>query len=112
MWSRWPAQNGKSCADTVCEYLKTYHTSGTSDDESNTTRRNLRSTMEKNRKRAISALEKQAKRMKKASDAKFKVLERGTTVTIPVPEVDRSKCNLRNIIGKATSHYSTKKLSQ
>lgn len=86
--------------------------SGTSDDKSNTMRRNLRSTMEKNRKRAISGLEKQAKRMKKASDANFKVLECGTTVTIPVPEVDRSKCNLRNIIGKATSHYSTKKSSQ
>ncbi|XP_065223547.1 KRAB-A domain-containing protein 2-like [Planococcus citri] len=68
-------------------------------EESNEMRRKLRSCIDGNRKRAIQGLEKQAKKMKAGSEAKFGVIERGTTVTVPVPEVDRSKCNPRNIIG-------------
>lgn len=48
---------------------------------------------------AFQGLEKQAKRMKLASDAKFKPLERGMSVLLPVPDVDKSKADSRNLIG-------------
>ncbi|KAK9716863.1 hypothetical protein QE152_g24483 [Popillia japonica] len=57
--------------------------------------------IQKNQQLAISALEEQAKRMKMHSDYKFPPIEKGTTVTIPVPDVDdvdRSKGDLRNLI--------------
>nr|XP_046492452.1 uncharacterized protein LOC124224006 [Neodiprion pinetum] len=48
---------------------------------------------------AFQGLEKQAKRMKLASDAKFKPLERGMFVLLPVPDVDKSKADSKNLIG-------------
>ncbi|KAK9737025.1 hypothetical protein QE152_g11099 [Popillia japonica] len=55
--------------------------------------------IQKNQLLAISGLEEQAIRMKMHSDYKFPPIEKGTTVTIPVPDVDRSKGDLRNLIG-------------
>lgn len=55
--------------------------------------------IQKNQQLAISGLEEQAIRMKMHSDYKFPPIEKGTTVTIPVPDVDRSKGDLRNLIG-------------
>ncbi|KAK9694862.1 hypothetical protein QE152_g33240 [Popillia japonica] len=55
--------------------------------------------IQKNQQLAISGLEEQAKRMKMHSEYKFPPIEKGTTVTIPVPDVDRSKGDLRNLIG-------------
>ncbi|KAK9727585.1 hypothetical protein QE152_g19084 [Popillia japonica] len=55
--------------------------------------------IQKNQQLAISGLEEQAIRMKMHSDYKFPLIEKGTTVTIPVPDVDRSKGDLRNLIG-------------
>ena len=48
---------------------------------------------------AVEGLE-HAKRMRLESDAKFSTLSKGTNVTIPIPEVDRSKADLRNVIGE------------
>ncbi|KAK9708942.1 hypothetical protein QE152_g26913 [Popillia japonica] len=69
--------------------------------------------IQKNQQLAISGLEEQAKRMKMHSDYKFPPIEKGTTVTIPVPDVDRSKGDLRNLIGivmevTPDSFYNTK----
>lgn len=55
--------------------------------------------LKKNQQIAVRGLEQQAKRMKLQSDSKYPPLECGTTVTIPVPDVDRSKGDLRNLIG-------------
>lgn len=54
----------------------------------------------KNQKRAIDGLERQAKRTRLKSDAKFLPLSPCINVTIPIPEVDRGKTDLRNIIGE------------
>lgn len=61
----------------------------------------------KNQRLAVDGLERQAKRMRLESDAKFLPLSQGTNVTIPVPEVDRSKGDLRNVIGKPLITFST-----
>lgn len=47
---------------------------------------------------AFKGLENQAKRMKRASDAKFIPLEMRMSV-LPVPDVDKSKADSRNLIG-------------
>lgn len=53
----------------------------------------------KNRRKARKYLEIQAKKMKMNSEIKFPPIPVGRSVTIPVPEVDRSKTDARNIIG-------------
>uniref|UniRef100_A0ABD2VUG2 Integrase catalytic domain-containing protein n=1 Tax=Trichogramma kaykai TaxID=54128 RepID=A0ABD2VUG2_9HYME len=52
----------------------------------------------KARKRAAEALEHQAKRMKTRSDNKQKPITVGDCVTVPIPDVDKAKSDLRNII--------------
>ncbi|KAK9708390.1 hypothetical protein QE152_g27243 [Popillia japonica] len=64
-------------------------------------------------KEPTSGLEEQAKRMKMHSEYKFPPIEKETTVKIPVPDVDRSKGDLRNLIGivmevTPDSFYNTK----
>ncbi|XP_071053562.1 KRAB-A domain-containing protein 2-like [Onthophagus taurus] len=51
------------------------------------------------RKDAHYNLAKQSERMKKSSDQSHPPLNVGDNVTIPVPDVDRGKAELRNIIG-------------
>ena len=53
----------------------------------------------KKRKIAFENLEKQAEKMKKESDKKFGEASVGTTVRVPVPEVDRGKGDHRSILG-------------
>lgn len=48
---------------------------------------------------ALDGLQKQAKRMKLLSDKKFGEVSVGKTVRIPIPDVDRGKGDLRNILG-------------
>lgn len=48
---------------------------------------------------AVEGMEKQAKRMRLESDRRFAPLEIKSCVTIPIPDVDRSKADFRNIIG-------------
>lgn len=38
--------------------------------------------------------------MKVASDARFQTLEKGSSVLVPVPDVDRNKGDFRNLLGK------------
>lgn len=59
----------------------------------------VQSKINKNKKLAISSLHHQAKRMKTDSILKYPVVSIGTNVTLPVPDVDRSKGDSRNIIG-------------
>ena len=54
----------------------------------------------KNQAIAIDGIEKQAKRMKVASDARFQTLEKGSSVLVPVADVDRNKGDFRNLLGK------------
>ena len=56
--------------------------------------------IKRNQDIALEGLQAQAKRMKVASNSKFPVLEQGTCVTVPIPQVDRSKGDLRNLIGR------------
>lgn len=51
------------------------------------------------RQEAHEGLTKQAKKMKLVSDALHPPAERGDNIIIPIPDVDRSKADLRNIIG-------------
>lgn len=51
------------------------------------------------RKEAHESLEKQARRMKLVSDALHPPVEKGDNIIIPIPDVDRAKADLRNIIG-------------
>lgn len=51
------------------------------------------------RKDAFLNLETQAAKMKKISDHKFAPADVGTTVRIPVPEVDRGRGDARSILG-------------
>ncbi|CAB0036291.1 unnamed protein product [Trichogramma brassicae] len=51
------------------------------------------------RKRAAEALQHQAKRMKLRSDKLHKQVTIGDCVIVPIPDVDRAKSDLRNIIG-------------
>ncbi len=74
------------------------------DDDGTKSRNQLSRAIKRNQSRAFAGLESQAKRMKVASDAKFGKLEVGSCVTVPVPGVDRSKGDLRNIIGKCVLH--------
>lgn len=60
---------------------------------------NFMKKLKKNKRLAIEGLELQAKRMKMASDAQYLPLKKGNNVTIPVPDVDRSKSDPRNLIG-------------
>jgi len=53
----------------------------------------------KNKRLAVSSLHHQAKRMKTHSILKYPVVSIGINVTLPVPDVDRSKEDSRNIIG-------------
>lgn len=48
---------------------------------------------------ALEGLEKQVKRMKLMSDKKFGQVAVGKTVRIPIPDVDRAKGDLPNILG-------------
>ncbi|KAJ8666231.1 hypothetical protein QAD02_007893 [Eretmocerus hayati] len=47
---------------------------------------------------AVEGIEKQAKRMRLESNRRFLPLKVGMCVTVPVPDVDRSKADFRNII--------------
>jgi hypothetical protein len=51
------------------------------------------------RKEAHENLNKQAKRMKMVSDATHSPVDVGGNVTLPIPEVDRAKADLRNLVG-------------
>ncbi|XP_045450004.1 uncharacterized protein LOC123658697 [Melitaea cinxia] len=51
------------------------------------------------REKAHLNLVKQAKRMKTASDQSHPPLKVGDNVTIPIPDVDKGKAELRNLIG-------------
>lgn len=51
------------------------------------------------RKEAHENLKKQAKKMKIVSDALHPPVEKGDNIIIPIPDVDRAKADLRNIIG-------------
>lgn len=51
------------------------------------------------RKRAQENLEKQAKRMKSFSDTLHQPANIGDNVTVPIPDVDKGRGDLRNIIG-------------
>jgi len=70
------------------------------DDQDKEIRDELHHQIKRNQAQAFDGLQCQAKRMKVASDAKFGLLDVGTSVTIPVPDIDRSKSDARNIIGK------------
>lgn len=48
--------------------------------------------------------------MKAASDARFQPLEKGSSVVVPVPDVDRSKGDFRNLIGKFLQNLHYKKM--
>ncbi|XP_022194657.2 KRAB-A domain-containing protein 2-like [Nilaparvata lugens] len=50
------------------------------------------------RKRSKEHLEKQAKKMKTLSDQKFPPAANGSTVCVPIPEVDKGKGDLRNVL--------------
>jgi hypothetical protein len=56
------------------------------------------STIEKNLETARSKQQKQADGMLKSTAMRYGVVEAGTTVRIPVPEVDRSKADPRNVL--------------
>ena len=51
------------------------------------------------RKEALENLNKQAKRMKIISDATHPPVDVGGNVILPIPDVDRAKANLRNLVG-------------
>ncbi|KMQ85087.1 krab-a domain-containing protein 2-like protein [Lasius niger] len=51
------------------------------------------------RKEAPKNLKKQAKRMKLISDATYPPVDIGGNIIIPIPDVDREKADLRNLIG-------------
>ena len=59
----------------------------------------------KSQKRAYEGLEKQAKKMKYASDLRFAAIDIGGNVVVPVPEVDRSKSDHRNLIGYCSYYF-------
>uniref|UniRef100_A0A0A9W4T5 Ribosomal RNA small subunit methyltransferase H n=1 Tax=Lygus hesperus TaxID=30085 RepID=A0A0A9W4T5_LYGHE len=50
------------------------------------------------RKRSISHLETQAKKMKCESDKKFPAVPAGTTVRLPIPDLDKGRGDLRNVL--------------
>lgn len=54
---------------------------------------------------AFQGLEQQAKKMKFASDCKFRALTKGMSVLLPVPDVDKSKADSRNLIGMLQKYY-------
>ena len=56
-------------------------------------------TIDAERNGALKGLQQQVKRMKLMSDKKFGEVEVGKTVRIPIPDVDRGKGDLRNILG-------------
>jgi hypothetical protein len=51
------------------------------------------------RKEAHEKLNKQAKRMKMISDATHPPVDVGSNVILPIPDVDRAKADLRNLVG-------------
>jgi hypothetical protein len=51
------------------------------------------------RKEAHEILNKQAKRMKIISDATHPPVDVGGNVILPIPDVDRAKADLRNLVG-------------
>lgn len=51
------------------------------------------------RQTAAENLERQAKKMKASSDKSHPPANIGDNVTIPIPDVDKGRCDLRNIIG-------------
>lgn len=53
----------------------------------------------KSKTKALESLKKQAKKMKLSSEKAFPKLAIGTTVKIPIPSVDRSKVDAKNILG-------------
>lgn len=55
--------------------------------------------IKKQRNEAFHCLEEQAKRMKKTSDQIHPPVEKGTSVRIPVPDVDRGRGDARSILG-------------
>lgn len=65
------------------------------DDESSTVDNNI----QKARQTAAENLEKQAKKMKAASDKSHPPAKVGDNVTVPIPDVDRGRGDLRNVIG-------------
>jgi hypothetical protein len=54
--------------------------------------------IDKERKRSKACLEKQAKKMKANSDKKFPPVTKGVTVRVPIPDVDKGRGDLRNIL--------------
>lgn len=54
------------------------------------------------RKNATKNLENQADKMKKLSDKKFLPVEIGSTVRVPVPDVDKGRLDARNILAVVT----------
>jgi hypothetical protein len=76
------------------------------DDHQSTSTANTRSSLEKHqdsialsRKRAREAQEFQAQRMVKRSKRVFPEAEVGDSVTVPIPAVDRGRCDPRNLMG-------------
>ncbi|CAH1108063.1 unnamed protein product [Psylliodes chrysocephalus] len=65
--------------------------------------------IQKNQQIAVSGLQQQAKRMKLQSDSKYPPLQCGTTVTIPVPDVDRSKGVVMEVTSDNFYKIGTKK---
>ncbi|XP_074040062.1 uncharacterized protein [Leptinotarsa decemlineata] len=54
--------------------------------------------IDKERKRSKACLEKQAKKMKANSDKKFPPVTKGVTIRVPIPDVDKGRGDLRNIL--------------
>lgn len=54
--------------------------------------------IKRHREDAKEGLEAQAKKMKTRSNLKFSTCEVGTVVRVPIPDVDRSRCDFRNVL--------------
>lgn len=59
--------------------------------------------IKRHREDAKVGLEVQAKKMKIRSNLNFSSCEVGTTVRVPIPDVDRSKCDFRNVLMVVTA---------
>jgi hypothetical protein len=62
------------------------------------------SAMQKNLEEARNKQQKQADGMLKSTAMRYGEVEKGTTVRIPVPQVDRSKVDPRNVLARVMGH--------
>lgn len=93
----------RQAIDDDCNFNPTEHSDDNDKEVSNQDNQDevpsCENDIQKARKTAAESLVKQAKKMKATSDSSYPPANIGDNVTIPIPDVDKGKGDLRNIIG-------------